>query len=97
MKILVCSTLLHPSLPLLSCLPSLAHLLIAFLTLSTEIIQGIDPSTLTDLGQAVRRDPDALPPRNALESVMNWMYRAALGIGGGNALFAIKAGLLTGE
>ncbi|KAF9220310.1 hypothetical protein BS17DRAFT_739428 [Gyrodon lividus] len=62
-----------------------------------EIIPGLDPSTMAmaDLGKAVRRDPDALPPRNALESVMNWLYRTVMGIGGGNALFALKAGVLT--
>ncbi|KIJ63943.1 hypothetical protein HYDPIDRAFT_112430 [Hydnomerulius pinastri MD-312] len=60
-----------------------------------EMIPGIDPALMADLGQAVRRDPDALPPRNTLESVMNWLHRAVKGIGGGNALFAIKAGALT--
>ncbi|KAF9237247.1 hypothetical protein BU15DRAFT_88826 [Melanogaster broomeanus] len=60
-----------------------------------EMIPGLDPSTMADLGQAVRRDPDALPPRNALESVMNWLYQTITGIGGGNALFALKAGALT--
>lgn len=48
-----------------------------------------------DLGQAVRRDPDALPPRNALEKTTNWMYHSVKGIGGGNALYALKAGILT--
>ncbi|KIJ58894.1 hypothetical protein HYDPIDRAFT_51292, partial [Hydnomerulius pinastri MD-312] len=60
-----------------------------------EMIPGIDPALMADLGQAVRRDPDALPPRNTLESVMNWLHRAVKGIGGGNALFAVKAGALT--
>ena len=48
-----------------------------------------------DLGKAVRRDPDALPPRNALEKTMNWMYHMAKGMGGGNVLYALKAGILT--
>jgi hypothetical protein len=52
---------------------------------------------MTDLGQAVKRDPDALPPKNVLEIAMNWIYRAAIGIGGGNVLFALKAGTLTGR
>ncbi|KIK91214.1 hypothetical protein PAXRUDRAFT_150011 [Paxillus rubicundulus Ve08.2h10] len=60
-----------------------------------EMIPGLDPLTMADLGQAVRRDPDALPPRNAFESVVNWLYRTITGIGGGNALFALKAGALT--
>jgi hypothetical protein len=60
-----------------------------------EIIPGINPAWMTDLGQAVKRDPDALPPKNVLEIAMNWIYRAAIGIGGGNVLFALKAGTLT--
>jgi hypothetical protein len=51
---------------------------------------------MTDLGKAVKRDPDALPPKNALETAMNWIYRAAISIGGGNVLYALKAGALTG-
>jgi hypothetical protein len=52
---------------------------------------------MTDLGKAVKRDPDALAPRNGFEMAMNWIYRAAVGIGGGNMLFALKAGALTGQ
>jgi hypothetical protein len=52
---------------------------------------------MADLGQAVRRDPDVLPPRNTFESVVNWLYRTITGIGGGNALFALKAGVLTSQ
>jgi len=51
---------------------------------------------MTDLGKAVKRDPDALAPRNGLEMVMSWIYRAVVSIGGGNLLFALKAGVLTG-
>ncbi|KAI9457690.1 hypothetical protein HD554DRAFT_2141755 [Boletus coccyginus] len=60
-----------------------------------DTIPGLDPTSLTDLGQAVRRDPDALPPGNALEKTMNWMYHVAKEMGGGNVLFALKAGILT--
>lgn len=60
-----------------------------------ETIPGLDPSGMTDLGQAVRRDPDALPPRNTLEAVMGHLYRMVAGLGGGNALFAIKGGVLS--
>lgn len=60
-----------------------------------ETIPGLDPSGMTDLGQAVRRDPDALPPRNTLEAFMGHLYRMVAGLGGGNALFAIKAGVLS--
>ncbi|KAF8550186.1 hypothetical protein OG21DRAFT_1469052 [Imleria badia] len=60
-----------------------------------DVIPGLDPTSLTDLGQAVRRDPDALPPRNLLEKTANWVYHTVKNIGGGNALFALKAGMLT--
>ncbi|KAG2070593.1 hypothetical protein BDR04DRAFT_1198344 [Suillus decipiens] len=60
-----------------------------------EMIPGIDPARMTDLGKAVKRDPDALAPRNGLEMVMNWIYRASIAIGRGNVLFALKAGALT--
>ncbi|KAG1817351.1 hypothetical protein EV424DRAFT_1324468 [Suillus variegatus] len=60
-----------------------------------ETIPGIDPTWMTDLGKAVKRDPDALPPRNGLERAMNWIYRAVISIGGGNMLFALKAATLT--
>ncbi|KAH7888067.1 hypothetical protein F5I97DRAFT_1806524 [Phlebopus sp. FC_14] len=60
-----------------------------------DMIPGIDPQTMMDLGRAVRRDPDALPPRNILETVMNCLYRMVVGVGGGNMLYATKAGVLT--
>jgi hypothetical protein len=50
-----------------------------------------------DLGAAQRRDPDALPPRNSFEAVMNTLHHAFRGISGGNQLFAIKAGILTSQ
>ncbi|KAG9311166.1 hypothetical protein JVU11DRAFT_8233 [Chiua virens] len=60
-----------------------------------DVIPGLDPASQTDLGDAVRRDPDVLPPRNALEKTVNWMYHTAKEIGSGNVLFALKAGILT--
>ncbi|RDB29703.1 Uncharacterized protein C57A7.05 [Hypsizygus marmoreus] len=57
-------------------------------------IQGLDPTTAEDLGLPKRRDPDALPPRNMFEAVMNLLFHAVTGLAGGNVLFAIKAGLL---
>jgi uncharacterized membrane protein YgaE (UPF0421/DUF939 family) len=60
-----------------------------------DIIPGLDQASLTDLGQAVRRDPDALPPQNVLEKFVNCMYHVAKEMGGGNFLFALKAGVLT--
>ncbi|KAG8221785.1 hypothetical protein J3R82DRAFT_2101 [Butyriboletus roseoflavus] len=62
-----------------------------------DVIPGFDLTSPTDLGQAVRRDPDALPPRNAMEKTVNWIYYKTKQIGGGNALFALKAGILTSE
>ncbi len=50
-----------------------------------------------DIGIAQRRDPDALPPRNSFEAIMNVFYHAFRGLSRGNQLFAIKAGVLTGQ
>ncbi|KAI0638721.1 hypothetical protein C8Q77DRAFT_1044286 [Trametes polyzona] len=60
-----------------------------------DIIQGIQPEWNDDLGTTRRRDPDALPPTNAFQYVMHWVYESVTALGRGNALFAIKAGLLT--
>lgn len=60
-----------------------------------DVIQGVQPTTLEDLGVPRQRDPDALPPRNAFEWIMSVLYYAAAGLAQGNALFAIKAGLFT--
>ncbi|KAH7923390.1 hypothetical protein BV22DRAFT_1196761 [Leucogyrophana mollusca] len=60
-----------------------------------ELIPGMDPEWMTDLGKAVRRDPDALPPRNVLEVATNSIYRLFVSLSGGNTLYALKAGALT--
>ena len=44
-----------------------------------------------------RRDPDALPPSGPFQIAMHKLYDATTSLGRGNALFALKAGLLTGE
>lgn len=49
-----------------------------------------------DLGDARRRDPDALPPENIFELSMNWIHRGYTEFFSGNSLFALKAGVLTG-
>ena len=59
-----------------------------------DIVQGAQP-VHGDLGIARRRDPDALPPRNVLEWCLNYVY-LFLSRGGGNLLYAVKAGLFTG-
>jgi hypothetical protein len=43
------------------------------------------------------RDPDALPPRNLFEWVMSHTFQAVSSLGQGNTLYAIKAGILTGQ
>ncbi|KAF9446717.1 hypothetical protein P691DRAFT_776668 [Macrolepiota fuliginosa MF-IS2] len=60
-----------------------------------DIIQGVQPSTLEDLGMPRPRDPDALPPRNVFEWFMSVVYYALASMTHGNVLFAIKAGLFT--
>ena len=61
-----------------------------------DVIQGIQPEWNEDLGMTGRRDPDALPPANAFQYVMHWVYDMTIALGRGNVLFALKAGLLTG-
>ncbi|PBK88893.1 hypothetical protein ARMGADRAFT_996733 [Armillaria gallica] len=60
-----------------------------------ETVQGLEPSVLDDLGIARKRDPDRLPPHNAFEWAMNKLYGFVTGMGGGNVLYAIKAGIFT--
>jgi hypothetical protein len=61
-----------------------------------DVIQGLSPETVEDLGVPQRRDPDALPPRNSFEASMNLLYLATASLASGNVLFAIKAAVLTG-
>ncbi|KAG6811615.1 hypothetical protein H0H92_006630 [Tricholoma furcatifolium] len=60
-----------------------------------DTIQGLGPSSNEDLGMPLRRDPDALPPRNAFEAMLGYIYYSLTGLSGGNIVFAIKAGFLT--
>ena len=62
-----------------------------------DIIQGIDPEKPTLLEKPERRDPDALPPGNGLEALGNIVYHAVSALGRGNAVFGLKAGLLSGK
>ncbi len=41
------------------------------------------------------RDPDALPLGNMLEALGSWVYKSVFGMLTGNALYAVKAGVLT--
>ncbi|KAI0318442.1 hypothetical protein OF83DRAFT_1242217 [Amylostereum chailletii] len=59
-----------------------------------DVVQGIAENDL--LGEAGRRDPDALPPRNVFECIMNTLYRTVRACTGDNVLFGMKAGILTG-
>ena len=61
----------------------------------SDIIQGKEGPYM-DIGAAQRRDPDALPPQNSFEALMNVFYHSFRGLSRGNQLFAIKAGVLTG-
>lgn len=60
-----------------------------------DVIQGMQREWGEDLGHAKRRDPDAMPPKNAFEWIMNALYRACTELTQGNSLYAIKAGVLT--
>ncbi|KAK0473358.1 hypothetical protein IW261DRAFT_1503962 [Armillaria novae-zelandiae] len=60
-----------------------------------ETVQGLEPAVLDDLGIARKRDPDRLPPHNMFEWTMNKLYGFVAGMGGGNVLYAIKAGIFT--
>ena len=60
-----------------------------------DVIQGMEKEWREDLGHAKMRDPDALPPTNAFEWIMNALYRGCLELVHGNSLYAVKAGVLT--
>ncbi|EPQ61261.1 hypothetical protein GLOTRDRAFT_54150 [Gloeophyllum trabeum ATCC 11539] len=60
-----------------------------------DVIQGMQPEWVQDLGEPVRRDPDAMPPRNMFEVVATQLYQIAGALGRGNSLYAFKAGVLT--
>ncbi|KAI1785560.1 hypothetical protein LXA43DRAFT_1037284 [Ganoderma leucocontextum] len=60
-----------------------------------DVVQGIDPAWVQDLGMTSRRDPDALPPSNTFQWVMHWIHGCATGLTRGNVLFALKAGVLS--
>ena len=68
------------------------------LRLLLDVVQYMDQenSDDPDLGETRPRDPDALPPANLFELIMLWLYRAFAALRGGNVVFAVKAGLLTG-
>lgn len=61
-----------------------------------DVVQGKEGLS-GDLGEAQQRDPDALPPENLFEVIMDVLYHAFRGISHGNQLFAIKAGILTSQ
>jgi hypothetical protein len=50
-----------------------------------------------DMGLPRRRDPDALPPGNVLEAFGGLIYYVLSGLGRGNAVYALKSGVLTSE
>ncbi|KAL5518361.1 hypothetical protein ACEPAH_43 [Sanghuangporus vaninii] len=60
-----------------------------------DIIQGIEPEKAELLTHAKRRDPDALPPTNAIETIGTLIYASINALGRGNAVFGFKAGILS--
>ncbi|THU98769.1 hypothetical protein K435DRAFT_720372 [Dendrothele bispora CBS 962.96] len=60
-----------------------------------DMIQGITPVIEDDLGMPRKRDPDALPPRNTLESIARKVYKLVVSLASGNTLYALKAAFLT--
>ncbi|KIJ33026.1 hypothetical protein M422DRAFT_265055 [Sphaerobolus stellatus SS14] len=59
-----------------------------------DVIPGISIKG-QDLGEAEPRNPDALPPSNFIELIGTEVYLFLTGLGGGNSLFGLKAGLLS--
>ena len=62
-----------------------------------DIIPGINPYEQGGLNSAQRRDPDALPPQSSIGIAMNMVHDLFIGLTKGNAVFALKAGILSGE
>jgi hypothetical protein len=62
---------------------------------ASDTLQGMQTSWSEDLGQTGGRDPDAMPPANPLEWTVNFLYKTLSALGRGNAVFAIKAAVLT--
>ncbi|THH04285.1 hypothetical protein EW145_g5635 [Phellinidium pouzarii] len=60
-----------------------------------NIIQGIDPETQGFLEVPTMRDPDALPASTTLQAAGNIIYHALSALGHGNAVFGLKAGILS--
>lgn len=57
----------------------------------------MEPSTQDPVSIGGRRDPDALPPRNAFEAFGRMVYSGFCALGRGNCVFAFKAGIMTGN
>lgn len=58
-----------------------------------DLVAGIEPDNV-QLGEASRRDPDALPPRSIFGRVCRMVYLMIHSLGHGNAVFAFKAGVM---
>lgn len=70
---------------------------LGFMFSNLDVVPGVAPEWLDDLEMPRRRDPDALPPNNVFEAIMNYTYKGMVAMRGGNTLFAIKAATLTGK
>ena len=69
------------------------HFVECAMTADVDVIPGLERG---DLGEAFQRNPDALPPANSFEVVGSCLHDFFGSLGGGNATFGIKAGVLTG-
>jgi hypothetical protein len=81
-----------------NCIIWIWSICVAHLFISPDVVQGVEPEweeNMDPLGRTTRRDPDALPPRNMFELILNFVYLELAALGRGNALFAVKAGALT--
>lgn len=69
------------------------------LTRALDVVQGVEENEHpdNDLGDARRRDPDALPPESIFELLMSWVHRGYTEFFSGNSLFALKAAVLTSK
>ncbi|TDL21197.1 hypothetical protein BD410DRAFT_821614 [Rickenella mellea] len=60
-----------------------------------NVIQGIEPTDDNQLGDVRKRNPDSLPPENAIEVVGNVIYLILHPLSNPNVVFGLKGGLLS--
>ena len=62
----------------------------------SEVITGTLADNNDAIGEACRRDPDALPPRDTVNAIGSTIYHTVRALGHGNAVFAFKGGAVAG-